>query len=153
MNDTLAERLKKAMKGPPKVTGVALAAACKVTTASVSDWMTGKSKAMEGANLITAAKFLGVNSDWLALGRGKMWPENGDTAYQVKEKEVFDYIKPAEHDEWTRAAIEIFTQLKPSQRQGALAALRTHVGNLGHLRNGQALSMAGQKKGAAGNKP
>ena len=66
MQSTLSERLKEAMKGPPKITGRALAKACNITPTSVSDWLTGKSKSMDGPNLIAAAELLKVRPKWLA---------------------------------------------------------------------------------------
>ena len=72
MHTTLAERLRQAMEGPPKVTGKALAAACGVKPPSVSDWLSGKSKTMVGQNLIAAAEFLRVRPKWLAEGVGPM---------------------------------------------------------------------------------
>ncbi len=70
---TLAERLKYAMEvlPPKKIKGVELARAVGVKPPSVSDWLSGKSKNMEGPNLIRAAQFLKVNSKWLATGIGK----------------------------------------------------------------------------------
>lgn len=69
---TLAERLKYAMEilPPKKIKGVDLARAVGVKPPSVSDWLSGKSKTMEGENLLKAAKFLGVNANWLASGNG-----------------------------------------------------------------------------------
>lgn len=70
---TLSERLKYAMEvlPPKKIKGVELARAVGVKPPSVSDWLSGKSKTMEGPNLIRAAKFLKVNSTWLGTGAGK----------------------------------------------------------------------------------
>lgn len=70
---TLAERLKYAMEILPskKIKGVDLARAVGVKPPSVSDWLSGKSKTMEGENLLKASKFLGVNPAWLASGTGK----------------------------------------------------------------------------------
>lgn len=74
MNDlkTLAERLRYAMEVLPlkKIKGVDLARAVGVKPPSVSDWLSGKSKTMEGENLLKASKFLGVNPNWLASGIG-----------------------------------------------------------------------------------
>ena len=69
---TLAERLKYAMEilPPKKIKGVELARAVGVKPPSVSDWLSGKSKTMEGENLLKASKFLGVNPNWLAVGNG-----------------------------------------------------------------------------------
>ncbi|MDR2060932.1 MAG: XRE family transcriptional regulator [Acinetobacter sp.] len=70
---TLSERLKYAMEvlPPKKIKGVELARAVGVKPPSVSDWLSGKSKTMEGENLIKASKFLGVSASWLASGMGK----------------------------------------------------------------------------------
>ncbi|HCV3310082.1 LexA family protein [Acinetobacter baumannii] len=69
---TLAERLRYAMEvlPPKKIKGVDLARAVGVKPPSVSDWLSGKSKTMEGENLLKASKFLGVNPNWLASGNG-----------------------------------------------------------------------------------
>lgn len=69
---TLAERLALAMKGPPEIKSADLVRACKVKAPSVSDWLTGKTKKMEGANLLAAAALLNVDPWWLATGEGQM---------------------------------------------------------------------------------
>lgn len=70
---TLAERLKYTMEilPPKKIKGVELARAVGVKPPSVSDWLSGKSKTMEGENLLKASKFLGVSPIWLATGKGE----------------------------------------------------------------------------------
>lgn len=69
---TLQERLKLAMAGPPKVTQAALARACGVRAPSVNDWISGKTKTIEGENLLVAADYLKVMPMWLATGKGPM---------------------------------------------------------------------------------
>ncbi|QHE96831.1 LexA family protein [Pseudomonas cannabina] len=69
---TFKERLKLAMAGPPKVSQAALARACGVTAPSVNDWVSGKTKTIEGQNLLLAADFLQVAPLWLATGKGRM---------------------------------------------------------------------------------
>jgi len=75
---TLAERLRYAMEvlPPKKIKGVELARAVGVRPPSVSDWLSGKSKTMEGENLLKAAKFLSVNANWLATGNGTATDKN-----------------------------------------------------------------------------
>lgn len=70
---TLAERLKYAMEvlPPQRIKGVDLAKYVGVKPPSVSDWLSGKSKTMEGENLLRASKFLKVNPTWLATGSGE----------------------------------------------------------------------------------
>lgn len=80
---TLAERLKYAMEvlPPKKIKGVELARAVGVKPPSVSDWLSGKSKTMEGENLLRAAKHLNVNPVWLATGNGEI---TADQKYNPK---------------------------------------------------------------------
>lgn len=72
MKMTLGERVKAALAGPPRRTQVGLAQACGIKPPSVNDWVTGKTKTIEGANLLNAAAFLGVSPKWLAEGIGPM---------------------------------------------------------------------------------
>ena len=74
MQTTLAERLKLAMDGPPKITGRALAKACAVSAPSVSDWLNGATKSLDGVHLIRASEFLQINAKWLATGIGQKKP-------------------------------------------------------------------------------
>ncbi len=48
----------------------ALARACGIKPPSVHDWLNGKTKAIEGANLIRAASALSVTPEWILTGRG-----------------------------------------------------------------------------------
>lgn len=74
---TLSQRLLTAMSGPPKISQARLARACMVSPPSVVDWVSGKTKMLDGKNLVLAANFLGVNVDWLATGKGEMRQEAG----------------------------------------------------------------------------
>lgn len=150
MKSTLKERVIEAMEGPPPVSGVELAAACKLSTASISDWRTGKTKTIEGSNLIAASKRLGVRPEWLANGIGPKFHDTKTREQPAVHQNVVAYpVSKPKEDKWITAAVVILRKLKPSQRQGAVAALRTHVKNLGPPRYGQTLPMAGKKEGAA----
>lgn len=71
--NNLSDRLKLAIKqSNPKIKQVDLANACKIRASSVSDWMNGRTKNLEGSHLLAAAEILGVNPRWLATGQGKM---------------------------------------------------------------------------------
>lgn len=83
---TLQERLKLAMAGPPKVTQAALARACGIRAPSVNDWISGKTKTIEGENLLTAADYLKVMPMWLATGKGPM-RKGSDGVAQTGDKE------------------------------------------------------------------
>jgi transcriptional regulator with XRE-family HTH domain len=78
---TLSQRLKTALSQRKetankleRITQVGLAKHCGVSTASVSDWITGKSASMEAENLLKAAEYLHVSAKWLASGHGPMSP-------------------------------------------------------------------------------
>lgn len=81
--NTLGERLRAALDGPPKKSQAALARACGIKAPSVHDWLSGKTKAIEGQNLLSAAKFLGVAPEWLASGKGAMRPSGEPSVEQT----------------------------------------------------------------------
>jgi len=89
--NTLAERLRYAMEvlPPKKIKGVDLARAVGVKPPSVSDWLSGKSKTMEGENLLRAAKHLNVNPLWLASG-------TGSPTTQIDTSQNAVYLSPVE---------------------------------------------------------
>ena len=134
MKTTLSERLREAMAGPPKVTGIQLAKACKVAAASVSDWLSGKSKTMEANNLLAAARLLNVDPEWLANGvgvKGHFWK-------RVEQQ-------PAEYtitDPTMTEAIQLLRQLNPDQLQEAVSFLKWKLSNTAPPRDGQTVSMA-----------
>lgn len=84
----LADRLKEAMKGPPAITAAELARACGVKQPSVSDWLSGRTKQLRGANLHRAAAKLGVSVIWLAEGRGPMKAREGEQAPALFEDKL-----------------------------------------------------------------
>jgi transcriptional regulator with XRE-family HTH domain len=71
---TLAERLLAALDRDKSLSQAGLAKACGIKPPSVSDWLSGKTKKMEGANLLMAAQYLNVDAWWLATGKGSMEP-------------------------------------------------------------------------------
>lgn len=94
--NTLAERLRYAMQTLPlkKVKGVELAQAVGVKPPSVSDWLSGKSKTMEGENLLKAASFLNVDAVWLATGKGKAQNSKvDDSSLKFKSLNVEEFKK------------------------------------------------------------
>lgn len=136
MPSNLKDRLKEAMKGPPRVTGVALAKACKVAPPSVSDWLSGRTKTMEAGNLLAAAKLLRVDPDWLATGKGHMRP-----GFEVREPAVgYLSASAAEHAELQR----LIRQLDHDQLRETISFVKWQLANKAPPRHGQALSMAGK---------
>ncbi|UXA38085.1 XRE family transcriptional regulator [Pseudomonas juntendi] len=93
---TLQERLRQAMDGPPRVSQAALARACGIKPPSVNDWLSGKTKTIEGRNLLLAAEFLGVAPKWLATGRGPIrkthtLPEGSNVEAALQPTRSFSY--------------------------------------------------------------
>lgn len=135
MQTTLAERLHEAMNGKPKRTGAELARACNVKQPSVSDWLSGKSRSMDGSNLIDAAEFLGVNAKWLIKGVGLMRPgsETGATpsAHLVTNTEVPEIYHSVPADPWLSEGTDILRRLEPADRRAAVLQLRVFVAQLG----------------------
>ena len=97
---TLAERLKYAMEVLPlkKIKGVELARAVGVKPPSVSDWLSGKSKTMEGENLLRAAHHLNVNPIWLATGKGSP-KQDGEINPQFTQVNEWDSNTLVDDDE------------------------------------------------------
>ncbi|WP_026470330.1 XRE family transcriptional regulator [Alkanindiges illinoisensis] len=97
---TLAERLKLAMEEatPKKMKGVELARCVGVKPPSVSDWLSGKSKTMEGENLLKAATCLGVNALWLASGTGEMRPSQTQHQFQSGQSQSQSLGMPQQQD-------------------------------------------------------
>lgn len=83
-----AERLQKAMEDARKNVH-ALAGELGVSYQAVQKVLRGTSKALSAYNNAKAAKFLGVESDWLATGegrrqrRGSVWPFSPDLLTDV----------------------------------------------------------------------
>lgn len=78
---TLAERIAHAMK-TSGLTQADLTRATGAKGSSVSNWLSGRTKNLKGDNLVSAAAALGVNSNWLASGKGPIYPL-GDVAKSV----------------------------------------------------------------------
>lgn len=78
----------------------------------------------------------------LAVGWMDTPPSASNAVPHKVESPVSPYTVTRDYDQYTNAAIEVMLALKEYQREGALAALRTHVQNLSPPRDGQTLSMA-----------
>ncbi len=74
---TLAERIRSCLVDGRSQAG--LARACGIKQPSVHGWLSGKTKHIEGANLLRAAAYLGVNPEWLATGRGPKYAGQDQT--------------------------------------------------------------------------
>lgn len=81
---TLAQRMKEAIDDAG-VKPADVARACKITAASVSNWLSGETKSLKASTALRAADFLGVNQAWLAEGRGPKRSDSRD-AYHAHDK-------------------------------------------------------------------
>jgi transcriptional regulator with XRE-family HTH domain len=70
--NTLNARIKERLGIAAGRSQAGLARACKIAPASVSAWVSGKAKSIDGKYLTTAADYLGVNPHWLSTGEGEM---------------------------------------------------------------------------------
>ena len=74
--NTLALRIKFLMESTnPPTRGNELAKFCKIAPPSVSDWLNGKTKKLEGSNLLSVSRFFKCDQDWLATGKGTPFPD------------------------------------------------------------------------------
>lgn len=71
---TLETRLAELTADLPRGWKASLARHCQVEPPSVSDWVTGRTKTLEGKNLLLAAQYFRVEPHWLATGRGSKYP-------------------------------------------------------------------------------
>ncbi len=103
----LAERLKMAMAGPPEIKPSELAKACDIKQPSINDWLNGRTKKMEGANLLAASECLNVNPLWLATGRGAM-------RAAMSQKDIRDVMRilQAMSEETRRTAVTLVKALE-----------------------------------------
>lgn len=67
--NTLADRIKQRLTTLNK-SQADLAKYCKVQPPSVSKWLNGGTKTLQGQNLLRASEFLECDPDWLASGKG-----------------------------------------------------------------------------------
>ena len=75
--NTLADRIKQRLSDLDK-TQADLAKYCKVKPPSVSKWLSGGTKTLQGQNLLRASEFLECDPDWLASGKGFWADTNGN---------------------------------------------------------------------------
>ena len=68
---TLSDRIKAAL-AQSGISQADLVRATGAKAASVSNWVGGRTKNLKGANLVNAARVLGVEEAWLANGVGPM---------------------------------------------------------------------------------
>lgn len=110
---TLSDRLKEKMAGPPKISQVALARACKVSQPTVNDWLSGKSKTIKGPILVRVAAYLGVSPEWLATGRGpRIQDANRELNVKISEARAGYPSQNTQLDEVILTAAELWVRFE-----------------------------------------
>lgn len=97
MKTTLAERLNEAMK-ESGVTPGDLASACGIRVQAVYQWQSGKTKKLEGDNLLIASKRLHVRPEWLSSGTGHKHPSGDQTVAIPAGASIGVHDSPADLD-------------------------------------------------------
>lgn len=144
---TLKERLVYAreLRG---LTQGELAAKAKCAQSAIGNAESGERQTLR--NLVLVARALNVSPDWLFDGHGPKPTKTTDREVVYTSAQVFPISASLasennknsdlqQFDQHTLVAIELMQRLLPNQREGALAALRTHIGHLDPPRIGQAL--------------
>lgn len=125
---TLQERIEWAFSRKTGAKKNALAKAAGVEPPSVSDWFNGKTLELKGRSAIGAARYLGVNVEWLASGKGR--PEDAS-----KEEPPFA-LSSATPDIQARV-LELLGKLTPPQQEQVVkemeALVATNESVLRHL--------------------
>lgn len=122
-----------------------LAAKAKCAQSAIGNAESGERQTLR--NVVVVARALQVSADWLYDGYGPKPTKTSDTAGGYGSPQVVNIFAAESsknsdlqpNDPYTQAAIEIMKNLQLHQREGALAALRTHVSHLDPPRIGQAL--------------
>lgn len=102
LSDRLREALADAQKKPSseKINQAWLSRRVGISTAAMTKWFNGTTQALDGENLIKAAKALDISPEWLATGRGKKEVSNLGPAIQTPLRPVraIDNPDEIEHD-------------------------------------------------------
>ena len=123
----LKERMRAALNQEgKKLTQAGMARACKLSPPSVNDWFSGKSKTLEGENLINAANYLGVNAAWLASGTepmiGPQTTKPDDPFSDLPDRlkatlgTIAGLFNSIPEDEWGNALLDIAEVLQKGRR-------------------------------------
>jgi transcriptional regulator with XRE-family HTH domain len=132
---SLGDRLK--ILGAEKKRGwqAALARHCGVKPPSVADWISGKSKTLEGENLLRAAEFFNVNPEWLANGKGAKWRDATAASHAAQEPSP-PYAEPSfaplhspSIDEAVERIAELLAGINAEGRERASTVLSNLVKN------------------------
>lgn len=95
MASTLASRIRDALEKREGANQSALAKACNVSRATVTDWLNGDIKELKADSLLRAAGFLGVRPEWLLWDEAPMRPQ----ALTADERELLALWRKMDDDQ------------------------------------------------------
>lgn len=112
----------------PKGSQAGLMRACKVSNASVSNWFSGKTKSIEGLNLLRAAEYLGVRPLWLAAGEGPMrlGLPLAEVVQIAQEPAAPEYREASRRETFLQTLVQLVEVLPPNE----WASLRVQLDGL-----------------------
>ena len=114
--NTLSERLKQAME-EAGAKQIDIARAAGIKPPSVADWLTGRTKNIRGANLVSVARFLNVSEAWLADGKLPKERElDSDWPFASIAKERYNALTPAQRhgiEEWVAKQVDAYLGAEP----------------------------------------
>lgn len=124
--NTLADRLKQAMD-EAAVKQVDVARAAGIKPPSVADWLTGRTKNIRGANLVSVARYLNVSEAWLADGKlPKERSLDSDWPFPGIDKERYNSLTDAQRqgiEDWVAKQVDAYlgaeTVKSPGQGRAA----------------------------------
>lgn len=127
---SLSERFKLALSTLGRGSQADLARHCGVKPPSVSDWVSGRTKVIDGPHLVKAAKFLGVRVEWLAEGLGPM--RDGSSAHAASSVATVHQLtrwpfKRIGHDQWDALPMTLRLQIE-SYAEGVIDVYKAQHG-------------------------
>jgi SOS-response transcriptional repressor LexA len=114
---SLQERINELFEDHPDKYPADLSRFAGVSRSAVSDWMSGKTKKIEGENTFAVARYFGANAEWVQTGKGKKYLkqdlENVSESHEAKGLvplisfvkagewcEVIDNYAPGDGESW-----------------------------------------------------
>ena len=82
-----------------------LARSTKLSRATISDWLSGKTQRVQATHLLIVSKALGVNYEWLLTGQGPMHHDAASSALPPKHRALiglFDGLTETQQEEVIR---------------------------------------------------
>lgn len=98
LGNRIRQRLEHLQKSNKSKNQAGLAKYCKVKPPSVSKWLNGGTKTLQGHNLLRAAEYLECDPDWLATGNGAWGLQEVQKQNSTSEKTPSYTVKMLDND-------------------------------------------------------